>query len=194
MFVVMVAIRTLDVSIGYTISGYFTYDKNLNTPLDSVMVFISKNGNISDSVQADINGYYSFNGVSNGFYTINATTHKIWAGVNSTDAVKVKRHFAGSELFTSSITLHAADVNLSMGINTTDAVKITRRFVGSDTSFTRGDWVFEKPYGGDTLNVSVGLNDTIFVNGNNVTQNYLGLCVGDVNGSNFPLRRCKIYS
>ena len=35
------------------------------------------------------------------------------------------------------------------------------------------------------------MNDTILVNGNNVMQNYLGLCVGDVNGSNFPLPGAK---
>jgi hypothetical protein len=61
-----------------------------------------------------------------------------------------------------------------------------RRFVGSDTSFTRGDWVFEKPIEGDTLNVSVNLNDTVIVNCSNVIQNFKGLCVGDVNGSNLP--------
>jgi len=89
-------------------------------------------------------------------------------------------------LFTSSINLHSADVNLSYGINATDAVKLTRRFVGADTSFIRGDWIFEKPFGGDTINVSVYMNDTVIVNGNNVTVNFNGLCVGDVNGSNIP--------
>ena len=59
------------------------------------------------------------------------------------------------------------------------------------TSFTRGDWIFEKPSGGDTLNVSTGLNDTILVNGNNVSQNFLGLCIGDVNGSNIPSTGAK---
>jgi len=82
--------------------------------------------------------------------------------------------------------MHAADVNMSFNINTTDAVKITRRFVGSDTSFIRGDWVFEKPFGGDTLNVSIYLNDTVIVNGSNITQNFDALCVGDMNASYLP--------
>ena len=56
-----------------------------------------------DSAQADINGYYEFGNIANGFYNIKATTHKPWWGVNATDAVKVKRHFAGSELFTTSL-------------------------------------------------------------------------------------------
>jgi len=150
-----------------------------------------RNGNIVDSTQADINGYYQFNKLLNGGYNIIATTHKIWSGVNATDAVKVKLHFAGSELLTSSLRLHSADVNISFTINTTDAVKITRRFVGADSSFVRGDWLFEKPFGGDTLGVSVYMNDTIIVNGNNVSQNFKGLCVGDVNGSNLPLIGAK---
>jgi len=78
-----------------------------------------------------------------------------------------------------------------LGINSTDAVKITRRYVGSDTSFTRGDWIFEKPFGGDTLNVSTYLNDTVIVGGGIVTQDFKGLCVGDVNGSNYPLPGAK---
>ena len=57
----------------------------------------------------------------------------------------------------------------------------------------RGDWVFEKPVGGDTVNVSVYMNDTVIVNGNNVTQNFKALCVGDVNGSNYPLPGAKFY-
>ena len=100
--------------------------------------------------------------------------------------MKVKRHFAGSEYFTTSLRLHAADVNMSGSINTTDAVKITRRFVGSDTSFTRGDWDFENPVGGDTLNVSTYMNDTIVVNGQAVTLSLKGICIGDVNGSYAP--------
>ena len=136
--------RTLDVTTGFNISGYYSYDNPpYNTLLDSVWVHLMQNGNIIDSIQADINGFYYFYNIKNGIYYLKTTTRKPHGGVNSTDAVKVKRHFAGSELFTSSITLHAADVNLSMGINTTDAVKITRRFVGSDTSFTRGDWILK---------------------------------------------------
>ena len=159
--------------------------------MDSVYVYLIRNGIIIDSVQADINGFYSFYQAPNSTYTISASTHKPWMGVNAVDALKVKRHFGGSEFFTTSLKLHAADVNLSYNINTTDAVKITRRFVGSDTAFTGGDWVFEKPLGGDTLNVSPGLNDTVIVNNADVSQDFKALCVGDVNGSNFPPQGAK---
>jgi len=42
------------------------------------------------------------------------------------------------------------------------------------------------PFGGDTLDVSTTLNDTIIVNGSNLIQNFKGICAGDVNGSNIP--------
>ena len=178
---------------GYVVSGTVMYDQS-NYALDSVWLFLRNGGNIIDSTRADINGMYQFNVVPSGTYTMTATTHKPWGGVNSTDAVKVKRHFAGSEYFTTALRLHAADVNLSMNINTTDAVKITRRFVGSDTAFTRGDWNFEKPTGGDTLDVSTYFNDTIVVNGANLYQDFKGICIGDVNGSNIPSPGAKSTS
>ena len=164
----------------YVINGYFTYDNIANTPIDSVKVYLNLNGNNLDSTLSNLLGFYQFSNVQNGAYDITAKTNKPWQGVNSTDAVKVKRNFAGSQLFTSSIKLHSADVNLSYGINVTDAVQITRRFVGSIASFNRGDWLFEKPFGGDTINVSTYLNDTVIVNGTNVNQNFKGRCVGDV--------------
>jgi len=171
---------------GYTVSGLLLYDVN-GTPLDSVKLFLNNsNGTPIDSSLTDLTGAYHFNVVPTGTYTFTGKSYKPWGGVNSSDAVKVKRHFAGSEYFTTSLRMHAADVNLSYGINVTDAVKITRRFVGTDTIFTRPDWIFEKPLGGDTLNVSVGMNDTIVVNGANIVQDIKGVAAGDVNGSYLP--------
>ena len=123
---------------GYTLSGTFNYDDTSLTPMDSVKIMIYDNGVMIDSTRTNISGNYQVPGLKNGVYNITATTHKPWGGVNATDAVKVKRHFAGLNLFTSSIQLHAADVNLSYSINSTDAVKILRRFAGIDTTFDRG--------------------------------------------------------
>ena len=171
--------------------GNFYYYNPFGTPLDSLTVLLFRNGNIVDSAISDPNGNYVFERLADATYNIQAKTHKTWSGVNATDAVKVKRHFAGSELFNSSIRLHAADVNISLNINTSDAVKITRRFVGSDTSFVQQDWIFEKPFGGDTINISPYFNDSVTVNGGNVHQDFTGLCTGDVNGSNVPLTGAK---
>ena len=154
--------------------------------MDYLWINLSDSTDIIDSARTDINGYFSFFRENNGTYFLTAKTRKPWSGVNSTDAVKVKRHYTGSEYLTSSIRLHAADVNSSYCINSTDAIKITRRFVGSDTTFTRGNWLFEKPSGGDTITVSHNLNNTVVINGSDTKQNFRAICVGDVNGTDIP--------
>ena len=165
----------------YTVDGYFTYDDVQHTPLDSVWVFLVNSGNKLDSVQTDTNGYYIFSNVADGVYNITATTTKPWGYVNCTDVVRVDYYFVGiNDFLTSSIKLHAGDVNNNDYINVTDGVQIKGRIFGEISSFNRGDWVFEKPYGGDTTDVSPGLNDTVVVNGSNVTRYFVGRCVGDV--------------
>jgi hypothetical protein len=161
---------------GGQLSGYFRYNNAQQTPLDSMKIVLEKNGVKVDSVMSLYSGYYRFPSLVPGTYQVRAYTGKPWAGINGTDAVKVQRHFAGLEILTVPVRLSAADVNNSGAINGTDAVKIKRRFAGLDTYFDRGDWTFEKTTGGTG----------IVVGGSNITQDFDGLCVGDVNGSNIP--------
>ncbi len=161
----------------YPITGTFVYNNAANTPLDSLKVYLNQNGIKIDSTKTNLAGAFTFPAVMNGTYTISATTSKPWAGVNATDAIIVQRHFAALQLLTEPVMLLAADVNLSNSINATDAAKIKRRFSGLDNFFARGDWTFAKPTTG---------GDTIIIGGSAVTQNFYGLCVGDVNGSNIP--------
>ena len=167
----------LYITFGVNISGLFQYNNTVYTPLDSVWVILKLNSIKVDSTRTDLTGAYLFTGKPNGTYTISAHTGKPWQSVNATDAVKVQRHFAGLELLTEPVRLLAADVNLSNSINGTDAVKIKRRFSNLDNYFDRGDWTFAKE--------TIG-GDTIIVAGVAVTQNFYGLVVGDVNGSNIP--------
>jgi hypothetical protein len=169
----------------YTINGLFIYNNTTKTVLDSVWVCLYQNGIIIDSVRTNITGQYSFSNKSSGVYTVEGKTKKTWAGVNSTDAVKIQRHFSGLEPLIEPIRINAGDVNLSNSINATDALKVKRRFAGLDTAFTRGDWTFAKPIIG---------GDSIVIDGANVTQNFYGLCVGDVNGSNTPGPGAKVSS
>ena len=53
---------------------------------------------------------------------------------------------------------------------------IKRRIVCIDTAFTRPDWLFEIPEGGNIITVGE----------DNVIHNFYGLCAGDINGSNIP--------
>ena len=167
----------LYISFGANITGVLTYNNTANTVLDSVWVTLRLNNIGIDSTRTNLSGAFNFTGKANGTYTIKARTGKAWSSVNATDAIKVQRHFAGLELVTEPVRLLAGDVNLSNSINATDAIKIKRRFSGLDNYFDRGDWIFAKPTAG---------GDTIIVSGVSVTQNFYGLCVGDVNGSNIP--------
>ena len=157
--------------------GSFKYYNTALTPLDNVKVVVKLGTARIDSVITDANGNYGFISLPNGIYTVSAYTTKPWASVNATDAVKVERHFAGLEVITEPVKWLAADVNLSNSINGTDAIKIKRRFSGQDSYFDRGDWTFAKP--------TIG-GDTIILSGSVVNQDFYGLCVGDVNGSNIP--------
>ncbi len=162
---------------GFMVSGVFRYNNTAMTLLDNVKVVLKQGNSRVDSVTTNASGAYSFATIQNGTYKVLAYTGKAWSSVNATDAIKVQRHFAGLEILTEPVRLLAADVNLSNSINATDAIKIKRRFSGLDTYFDRGDWTFAKPTTGW---------DTIVVSGAAVTQDFYGLCVGDVNGSNVP--------
>ncbi len=164
--------------IPIAISGVFSYNNSQNTAMDSVRVYLKRNNVVKDSIKTDLTGNYVFYIKTNGTYSLISQTTKPWGGVNGTDALKIQRHFTGLEYITEPVRLQAADVNNSGSINGTDALKVKRRFTGMDTGFDRGDWTFAKAVTG---------GDTIIINGNDVNQNFYGLCVGDVNGSNVPV-------
>ncbi len=165
-----------EVHPGLNISGTFMYNNTTNTALDSLWVILKQNGTKVDSTRANVNGQYIFIGKTSNIYTIGANCTKPWSGVNSTDAIKIERHFAGLEPLIIPVRILAGDVNNTNNINATDAVKVKRRFAGLDNSFARGDWTFAKPTGGDT----------VILAGTSIVQDFQGLCVGDVNGSNVP--------
>ncbi|MDO9254670.1 MAG: T9SS type A sorting domain-containing protein [Bacteroidales bacterium] len=167
---------------GGAITGMFTYNNTPGIPLDSVWAVLKMNGIKVDSVRTDLAGSFMFEPTLNGTYTLNPTTDKPWSGVNATDAIKIQRHYAGLEYLTTPVSMLAADVNLSNSVNATDAINVKRRFSGLDPTFTRGDWTFANPTGGDT----------IVINGSDVTQDFQGLCVGDVNGSGIPAQSVTI--
>ena len=170
---------------GYMISGSFNYNNSAFTPLDNMWVYLFELSQKIDSTQTDTLGNYVFSGLNNGTFSINAECDKEWGGVNGTDAAKIERHFVGISPITEPVRLQAADPNNSVFINATDALLVKRRFVQLITSFARGDWTFAKPLVG---------GDTVIVSGSDVTQNFYGLCVGDVNGSYVPEASTKSTS
>jgi PKD repeat protein len=155
--------------------GTFVYKNNLSTPLDSLSVILIQNGVHIDTVLTNTLGGFNFPHVPNGIYRVNAFSNKPWQGVNSTDAAKIQRHFIGIEPLAEPVNILSGDVNNSQFVNATDALQVKRRFAGLSNYFARGNWTFSKALVG---------GDTITINGACLSQDFYGLCVGDVNGSN----------
>ena len=155
----------------FKISGNVTYDNSVNTPLTATKIYLKKDGITVDSTMTDTLGNYSFNSVANGTYTLDGFCTKEWAGVNSTDALNIRKYQVGTYTL-EGLRFKAGDNNGNGATNSTDALNIRKRLASLISSFPIPDWVFDTP--------------TVIVNGANVVQNMKGLCTGDVNGSNVP--------
>ncbi len=157
---------------GAVIQGKVEYNNIAGTPLDSCFILLhDTDGTVLDSTWSDVNGDYRFCGLATGNYYLTITTDKPWGGGNAIDALLSMQYFTGL-ITLAGLSLVAADVNLSNNINAIDALLIQKRFVGLSASFEAGDWIFEQPQ--------------ISISGNtNLTINIKGVCVGDLNNSNF---------
>jgi len=154
-----------------TIDGILSYNDTL-TPhqaMNATTVYLLDNLVPVDSAVTDVIGYYYFDVLQNGVYTIGAASSKAWGGGNASDALAIMRHFAGLSLL-SGLAVEAADVDASGYANTLDALYVAQRFVFMITSFPAGDWAFEVP--------------TVTIDGTGpVYQDFFALCYGDVNAS-----------
>lgn len=154
------------------ISGTLSYD-NLNaTPLKNVKLNLKNTmGIISDSTLTDISGKYKLQPPQTGKYVIESSSSQPWGGVNAMDALMILRDFTGLELLTP-LRKKAADVDLSGAANSVDALLVARRFVNLINEFEAGDWYFEQ--------------DSLDFTASNLTKDFKGICMGDVNGSFNP--------
>ncbi|MEI6435400.1 MAG: T9SS type A sorting domain-containing protein [Bacteroidota bacterium] len=177
------ACTTMNINIlpnGSTINlqGFVMYDNPpTNTPLNGVVVTLKNSmGNILGSVATANNqatgqpGYYSFTNLPDGVYNLSATSTDAWGGNNATDALIIQLNIIGIyPLYFLRNTV--ADVNQSMSITALDALYVKLRTVNMITSYPAGDWKFR---------------DSTFTLTGSAVVNLIGLCVGDVNGSNIP--------
>ena len=155
---------------GYKISGNINYDNISNTILGDVNLAIKNQVNeLIDTTKSDINGYYEFNDIPNGTYSIIVSSNKDVRQINPLDALLVNRNFINVFIFPDKLTTKAADVNIDNKVNPTDALLINRFYIQTITSFKSGKWLFETPF--------------VNVNSSNVNQNIKGICYGDVNAS-----------
>jgi hypothetical protein len=158
------------------ISGTVTYDNSANTPLPNVTIsLINPSNAVVASANTDANGNYKFNYVWKGNYTLSASGSPFaYGGISAVDALQIKRH--GINIITlTGLRLAAADVNQSSTVNSTDALLVSRRTINLPvTAWTLPDWIYE--------------SFSLTVSASNLTQNILGLCSGDVNGSYTPAK------
>lgn len=162
------------VTIGpQTVTGIITYDNDFSTPLANVMVsLLDTNNQVIDTTFTDANGEYAFLNVMPGTYSLYSSYNYPWGGGNATDAMLILHHFVGIQ-YLYGLRKLAGDCDASGYVNSIDALYVAQRFVLMINSFPAGDWVFETP--------------VVIVDGNGtVIQDYMGLCVGDTNGSYIP--------
>ncbi len=159
----------VSVTLKYTISGKVVYNNSSQTPMPAVKVYLETSSNvIKDSVLTDALGNFDFSKVDASTVFVYAKPTTIFGGVNSTDALGIRRHIVNFAPL-SGVNLNAADVNKSSTVSSADALLVLRRTIGLISSFTSGDWTSEKLQ----LYVSSNLQNRIVK----------VLCMGDVNGS-----------
>ena len=174
------ASTTVNVTINQgsaTLTGVVYYANDYSTPLTGVTVNLIKDGSVIATTTTGagvvnmepVMGYYEFNNIAYGDYSINLSSSKPWGGVNATDALLVQLN-GGFTPFVQTI----ADVNASSSITALDALLIKMRVVGMTSSFAAGDWKFN------------GNSEIFTFSAINNSKDYSALCVGDVNKSYIP--------
>jgi len=153
---------------GVNLSGTLVYANQAATAMSGVKVYLKNPVNIIDSTTTAANGTFTFIGKGPGTYKFGFVCDKPWGGVNSTDALLIRRFISYAVTF-DSLQIKCADINRSGSINSTDALLIRRRVAYIDTAFAVGNWIFEEP----VFNVST----------NPVEKVIRCLAAGDVNGS-----------
>ncbi|MCK9422606.1 MAG: immune inhibitor A [Bacteroidales bacterium] len=168
-----VSVITIGAPIGHLVSGLISYPNTNNTPLSGIQLNLRNNqGNIVASIVTNPSGNYSFTGIADGTYIIEASSTKPWDGVTAADVLLYKKHIAGIAPLTG-IFLASGDVNGSSSLTASDVLLIRKRIISMIDSFTVGDWLFNP--------------EPVIVSGGNVTQSFNGLTYGDANGSYQPV-------
>ena len=156
----------------FALNGIITYPNATSTPLSDITLILKNNaGVVVGTTTTTAQGAYSFEGLTNGNYTLEATTTKIWGGVTASDVLLYKKHIGNISLL-SGIFAASGDVNGTGGITAADVLLVKKRIGNIVDSFPVGNWLFN--------------NVPVNIAGSNVTLDFNGLCFGDANGSNQP--------
>ncbi len=154
---------------GHSISGVVTYPNTGNTPMNNIPVKLkNSSGTVVSTTNTNASGNYSFPGVADGNYSLEASTDRPWGGVSAADVLLFKKHIANIAPL-SGIFLACGDVNASGSLTASDVLLIKKRITAIVTSFPVGDWLFN--------------NQPVAVSGSDVTINFNGIIYGDANAS-----------
>ncbi len=173
------------------ISGYAKYDNNPKTPLNGIKVLLRKNNVLTDSTITSATGYYAFENLQSGNYSLHLkSAHpsgqwQTWSGVTNTDYMLVSKHIAGTQLLPVDPPVVRISASTKLPhplINSDDAVAIRQAAKFPLTGYSYFDtvkWVFS---GIDAAHALTGIT----LDCDNVTRDIMGLCTGDVNGTYVP--------
>ncbi len=168
-----ISVITIGAPTGHLVSGLISYPNTYNTPLSGIQLNLKNGaGNVVGSTLTNASGNYSFNGIADGSYTLEASAAKPWGGVTAADVLLYKKHIAGISPL-SGIFLASGDVNGSGSVTASDVLLVRKRIISMITTFSVGDWLFNP--------------EPVTVSGGNVTQSFNGLTYGDANGSYQPV-------
>lgn len=148
--------------------------------LDGVNVSLS---GAATQVDTTVNGWFRFEGLSEGNYTVTPSCDDDAPGVDVTDAVTILRYLAGLVEF-SPYQLIAADVNCDCRVSISDVVKILR-YITKIEDLPCGNWAFvERSFAIDDANwcTAPGAISETLGSTSRTDLHFLGIRKGDVNG------------
>jgi hypothetical protein len=139
-------------------------------------------------VQAD--GAYVFNSVSVNDYQLSADKNDDYEnGVSTLDLVKIQRHILGIKALENAYDMIASDANANNSISASDLLVLRDLILGKTQSFPNHSWIFlDKQFTfTNPMNPWNELEDArimdIRVDGNKTGLDFIGVKVGDLNGS-----------
>lgn len=157
----------------FTVDGIVSYDNSSNTLMSNVQLKLKNQYNeVIATTTTDISGYYKFENLNNGTYSIEPSTTRTPGNIDATDALLINKNFVKLYTFPDNLRKKAADVNGDNNVNSTDGLFISKYFVKIITSFTAGKWYYEPL--------------AFTINCQNATLNIKAICIGDASGGFKP--------
>ncbi len=178
--------------LGHQVEG--TIRTETGIPVNHIPVALVAN-DIGVYTETDTLGYFGFNDRPTGLtYSLKPFNNALWLnGVTTYDLVLISKHILGTEPLNSPYKMIAADANHSGSITTFDIVQLRKLILGildsmpNNTSWRFVDSSFVFPDLQNPFSTPIP-GDIVFdpLIANQSGQNFIGLKVGDVNGTTNP--------